>query len=108
MTSREFCYWLKGFEELTHAAGDPPATLTLAQWQCVQNHLNMVFKHEIDPSLGSAEHQAELSAAHEGAPAEVKNPGTDSATLTAEDVKKLIQENPPPRGFSMSETRLKC
>lgn len=108
MTSREFCYWLQGFFELQAAGGATGLVITTGQLQCVQNHLNMVFKHEIDPSLGSAEHQAELSAAHEGAPDEVKNQGTDSATLTAEDVKKLIRENPPPRGFSMSETKLKC
>lgn len=69
MTSREFCYWLQGFFELQGASSQGAQgvvePLTTAQTQCIQNHLNMVFKHEIDPSAGSAAHQAELSALHE-------------------------------------------
>ena len=104
MTSREFCYWLQGFFELQPANVASSTALTAEQTQIVRNHLNMVFKHEIDPSQGTAEHQAELSAAHEG---EVKNPGNGSVVLTAEDVKKLIKDNPPRPSFGPG-TVLRC
>lgn len=75
MTSREFCYWLQGFFELQRASAQGAQgviePLTTGQIQVIQNHLNMVFRHEIDPSLGTPEHQAELSAAHEGGPTEI-------------------------------------
>ncbi len=45
MTSRDFIYWLQGFAELH---GGPPSS---AQWAAIRNHLNLVFKHEIDPSM---------------------------------------------------------
>lgn len=63
MTSRDFCYWLQGLFEL----GDVKS-LDARQTDLVKRHLAMVFKHEIDPSAGSAEHQAELSAIHAGDP----------------------------------------
>jgi hypothetical protein len=102
MTSREFCYWLQGFFELQAAGGATGIVITAAQLQCVQNHLNMVFKHEIDPSQGSPEHQAELSEAHEG-----KLPPGDRPPVTVEQVKQLIKENPPSH-FSSHGTVLRC
>lgn len=64
MTSRDFVYWLQGWFELNktiyHRAGASKETM-----ECIQNHLNMVFKHEIDPSVGSVLHQQDLSATHE-------------------------------------------
>ncbi len=45
MTSRDFVYWLQGFIEIH---GDSP---NAAQWIIIKNHLNLVFKHEIDPSM---------------------------------------------------------
>lgn len=60
MTSRDFCYWLQGFFELAN----PPGALNATQVVLVQNHLALVFKHEIDPSAGGPEHQAHLSAIH--------------------------------------------
>lgn len=73
MTSRDFCYWLQGFFEVNHAglAERESAQLTgislnPKQVACIQNHLNMVFKHDIDPSHGDAAHQAVLSQAHQG------------------------------------------
>lgn len=59
MTSRDFCYWLQGFFEVSEAK-----TLNTKQLQQVKNHLNMVFKHEIDPSMGNQEHQEELNSVH--------------------------------------------
>ncbi len=59
MTSRDFAYWLQGFFELSKSP-----SLTEDQVTSVKNHLAMVFKHEIDPSVGSVEHQKELSKIH--------------------------------------------
>ena len=47
MKSTEFCYWLQGFFELSDLKD-----LTLKQVECIKNHLNLVFLHEIDPSYG--------------------------------------------------------
>lgn len=61
MKSRDFCYWLQGFFELAD-----PETLTLDQIQTVRNHLNMVFRYEIDPSFGGPEIQNDLNEIHSG------------------------------------------
>jgi hypothetical protein len=66
MTSREFCYWLQGYFEIlgnetkTNPA-KPRVALDANQTECVQRHLSMVFKHEIDPSYPNAQ---ALSAIH--------------------------------------------
>lgn len=60
MTSRDFCFWLQGFFEV----GDPK-TLTGEQLDLVKRHLNLVFIHEIDPSMGNKEEQDKLNAVHE-------------------------------------------
>jgi hypothetical protein len=59
MTSRDFAYWLQGFFEIAK-----PDTIDPEQTRMVQRHLAMVFRHEIDPSLG--EDLAELQAIHNG------------------------------------------
>ncbi len=61
MTSRDFCYWLQGFIELT-----PKGRLDAQQMESVRKHLAMVFKHEIDPSMGAPEKQIALDAIHQG------------------------------------------
>lgn len=61
MTSRDFCYWLQGFFEISGAKEVTPEQLTV-----IKNHLGMVFKHEIDPSHGDHAHQAILSQIHRG------------------------------------------
>ena len=55
MTSRDFCYWLQGFFELSVSKMDAGSNFVLSpdQIQCIQKHLNMVFAHEIDPSFGN-------------------------------------------------------
>jgi hypothetical protein len=68
MTSRDFAYWLQGYLEITSAHTEKVATLSEAQVATIQKHLNMVFKHEIDPSFGDAEHQEELSQIHRNFP----------------------------------------
>jgi hypothetical protein len=60
MTSRDFCYWLQGLFEVAN-----PKQLSSFQITQIRKHLAMVFKHEIDPSAGSEEHQAELKAIHD-------------------------------------------
>lgn len=65
MTSRDFCFWLQGYLELAPLARDAqrPA-LAPEQLECVRSHLALVFKHEIDPSMGPAKHQASLDSLH--------------------------------------------
>lgn len=68
MTSRDFCYWLQGFFEIS---GHDKPGLTANQRQIIQDHLSMVFKHEIDHSYGDSNHQKELDGLHkskEGTP----------------------------------------
>lgn len=43
MTSRDFAYWLQGFFEVSNQK-----TITEEQTTVIKNHLNLVFKHEID------------------------------------------------------------
>ena len=59
MTSRDFCFWLQGLFELQN-----PHELNGLQTSAVKRHLALVFKHEIDPSMGPEIHQAELNAIH--------------------------------------------
>lgn len=61
MTSRDFAYWLQGFFEVSGAT-----EIDAEQTAAIKRHLNMVFKHEIDPSMGGDEHQEKLNKAHGG------------------------------------------
>lgn len=60
MTSRDFAYWLQGFFEVSKIE-----TLTKDQTKIIKNHLNMVFKHEIDPSMGDEQHIKTLKELHD-------------------------------------------
>ena len=44
MNTIDFCYWLQGYFEISGAS-----EISAEQAQVIQNHLNLVFKHEIDP-----------------------------------------------------------
>jgi hypothetical protein len=71
MTSRDFCYWLQGYFEIEGNQPRPPeygASLNSEQIKTIRNHLNMVFKHEIDPSFGPKAVQEALAKAHQGLP----------------------------------------
>ncbi len=46
MTSRDFAYWLQGFFEISDTN-----KLNEKQVDMIKNHLNLVFFHEIDPSM---------------------------------------------------------
>lgn len=59
MTSRDFCFWLQGYFEVAE-----PKCIDEHQLGLIQKHLALVFKHEIDPSAGSAKHQKELDKIH--------------------------------------------
>ena len=61
MQSRDFCYWLQGFFEVSKAE-----EVTKEQVEIIKRHLNMVFTHEIDPSFGGPAQQQELSDIHQG------------------------------------------
>ena len=69
MTSVSFVYWLQGFFELTNVK-----TIDEKQTHLIKQHLALVFKHEIDPSMGDDKHQAELNSIHNGK-LPVKNTG---------------------------------
>lgn len=61
MKARDFCYWLQGFFELRGTTA-----MSEEQVVAVKNHLALVFKHEIDPSIdgGDQATQAQLGAIH--------------------------------------------
>lgn len=59
MTSRDFCYWLQGHFEIAE-----PKTLGEKETLMIKKHLALVFKHEIDPSMGDENHQLELNNIH--------------------------------------------
>ena len=62
MKSTEFCYWLQGFFELSESN-----QLTSRQVEIIQNHLKLVFRHEIDPSYTSDPKEQEiLQNIHDG------------------------------------------
>ena len=44
MNAIDFCFWLQGYFEI-HGKAD----VTPEQAEIIKNHLNLVFKHEIDP-----------------------------------------------------------
>lgn len=69
MKSRDFCYWLQGYFEISGKAA-----LTENQVEIVSKHLNMVFVHEIDPSFGDAAEQDKLNSVH-GGPTPNPSPG---------------------------------
>lgn len=60
MTSRDFCFWLQGYFELSGSQ----ASLTESNIQTIKNHLNLVFTHEIDPSFGDEKVQLKLNKIH--------------------------------------------
>jgi hypothetical protein len=70
MTSRDFAYWLQGFFEITE-----PTEIGTKETAQIKKHLALVFKHEIDPSMGGPEHQEELNEIHSPKPPSRDNDG---------------------------------
>jgi len=73
MTARDFCYWLQGTFEVASLE-----ELNKEQTQTVKNHLNLVFVHEIDPSMGDEKHQAKLNEIHHANSSDSENHGHGS------------------------------
>lgn len=98
MKSRDFCYWLQGYFELAPPSGG----LTQEQADTVAKHLALVFKHEIDPSAGSAEHQTELN--------EIHSPGAQPVTpeSVAAAIKEAVDKLPKPSGGYGREPVMRC
>lgn len=44
MNTVDFCFWLQGFFEISGNT-----EINAKQAEIIKNHLNLVFKHEIDP-----------------------------------------------------------
>ena len=59
MTSRDFAFWLQGFFEVAN-----PISIGSKETEMIKRHLNLVFKHEIDPSMGDEKHQQVLNEIH--------------------------------------------
>lgn len=65
MRSRDFCYWLQGHFEMDESSGQIDK-LSAAQVLKIKRHLAMVFKHDIDPSMGDKDHRKILDSVHSG------------------------------------------
>lgn len=59
MTSRDFCYWLQGYFEIAK-----PTEVKDEELKEIKKHLELVFAHEIDPSMGDDKHQEKLNNIH--------------------------------------------
>jgi hypothetical protein len=69
MKSRDFCFWLQGYLEITAADASPMnEPLTSAQVNCIRKHLALVFVHEIDPTMSEpapkTPHEQKLDAVY--------------------------------------------
>jgi hypothetical protein len=60
MQSRDFCFWLQGYFEISATKSG----LAPDKVEMIRNHLALVFKHEIDPSMGPKQHQNKLNEVH--------------------------------------------
>jgi hypothetical protein len=51
MTSRDFVYWLQGYFEIMDPKGQGSALpIGSVQAQCIREHLDLVFRHELSPT----------------------------------------------------------
>lgn len=75
MTSRDFCFWLQGYFEITN-----PEDISIEQTQMIRRHLALVFKHEIDPSMPDP--NGELQDIHDGKDNDLYCSNTNSTTLS--------------------------
>ena len=62
MNSRDFCFWLQGFFEIHGASG--AIVVTPEQTEIIRKHLDMVFVHDIDSSMGDDKQQELLNEIH--------------------------------------------
>jgi len=89
VTSRDFCYWVQGFFELTGKT----ESLSKEQVKTIQQHLAMVFKHEIDPSMGDKAHQDKLTEIHKKSDLQEDLEESDKV----KELRKLLAEQGPRR-----------
>ncbi len=59
MTSRDFCYWLQGYFEISE-----PQEIGANETLMIKKHLALVFKHEIYPSMGDEQPKEEFNITH--------------------------------------------
>ena len=71
MTSRDFCYWLQGYFEISKAP-----MIGFEEADIVKRHLALVFLHEIDPEIPDPKRT--LQATHDG----THTPGKTAAEQT--------------------------
>lgn len=101
MTSRDFCYWLQGYFEIGNATGDPVSSnLTSGQVECIRNHLNMVFRHEIDPGFGKD--LPDLTKLHKGdnLSGVIDPPNSGILTTLITDLDERFDKGECPLGFN--------
>lgn len=48
MQSRDFCFWLQGFFEMTQDTADN-LSLNSTQVKLIKEHLDLVFRHDTEP-----------------------------------------------------------
>ena len=74
MNTIDFCYWLQGYFEISGKKEISPE-----QVEIIKNHLNLVFKHEIDPLRESQTTTGTdvLNHAHSQGPSSAFNPKND-------------------------------
>ena len=63
MNTVDFCFWLQGYFEISESK-----EISEKQVEIIKNHLNLVFKHEIDPVRESESNadKAVLDLTHAG------------------------------------------
>ena len=65
MKATEFCYWLQGYFELDKACPLVHGRhLSEEQVKVIQQHLALVFAHDIDPQAGPPAVQQNLNSIH--------------------------------------------
>ena len=67
--------WYELKETIDHREGATPETMEM-----IKRHLDLVFKHDLDPKAGPPEYQAELNHIHNGPNATITN-DPDGVTL---------------------------
>ena len=87
MNSRDFCFWLQGWFELNktidHREGASKETLDM-----IEKHLELVFLHDIDPSMGNDKKQEVLNEIHNR---------PDYMTMTEEELDEKYGKGVRPR-----------
>lgn len=101
MTSRDFCYWLQGYFEISMADEEYSERngLTYDQQCVIKKHLAMVFLHEIDPSFG--DNNEALDRIHNGQT-------LDEAFKKVEEYWAANPQFDPRKVYEEGEPRLKC